>query len=78
MRLRGEGRRHEQFVLQGYVDGEWITIKAVPLLSGEDHKPDYGNCMDCGHELEEAEFAIGEICCDCLKGVHVVREATTW
>jgi hypothetical protein len=70
MKLRGEGRRQEQFVLQGHVNGEWVTIKEVSLLSGEGPEPDYGNCQDCGRELEESEFALGVICKCCLEKVH--------
>ncbi len=78
MELRGEDRHKEQFVLQGLANGEWITIKGIPLLPGAGPEPGYGNCKDCGRELEESEFAIGVICSSCLEKVHASRKAATW
>lgn len=78
LKCRGEQRHEEEFVLQGKFNNEWLTIKTVTLLPGEGPEPDYGNCQDCGFELEESEFAVGVICSSCLEKEHGKREASTW
>jgi hypothetical protein len=66
MQQRGEERHDEQFVLQGGLNHrDWVDIKPINPLPGEGPEPDYGNCMQCGSALEEAEFAIGDICDGC-------------
>jgi len=78
VKSRGESRHQEKFVLQGLCNGEWLTIKEVLLLPGEGPEPDYGNCQDCGDELQESDFAVGVICNHCLEEVYDEREAATW
>lgn len=78
LKCRGEKRHQEEFVLQGKSDEGWLTIKKVSLLPGEGPEPNYGNCQDCGFELEESEFAVGPICSSCLEEEHEKREASTW
>jgi hypothetical protein len=76
--VRGTAGLEEDYVLQGYCDGEWMTIKSIDLLPGEEPELEFGDCAECGIELEEAEFALGKLCRDCLDAVHEAREAATW
>lgn len=76
--VRGDNGLHEDYVLQGYSHGEWVTVKPIVLLPGEEPELDFGACADCGAELEESEFALGTICAHCLEREHEAREAATW
>lgn len=76
--VRGAGGLTEDYVLQGYHQGEWTTIKPIVLLPGEEPEPDFGECADCGTNLEEGEFALGNRCRHCLDVEHERREAATW
>lgn len=76
--VRGEDGLSENYVLQGYFQGKWVTIKSISLLPGEEPELDFGECAGCGFELEEGEFARGTLCDSCLEQELEAREAATW
>ncbi len=76
--MRGEAGLTENYVLQGYSDGQWVTLKSIILLPGEEPEPDFGACAECGTALEESEFALGNLCRQCLDAELEAREAATW
>lgn len=76
--VRGDDGLNEAYVLQGYSQGEWVTIKPIVLLFGEEPELDFGECADCGTELEEGDFALGTLCDSCRERELEAREAATW
>ena len=77
MQKRGDERHQEEFVLQGGInDREWVDIKPIIPIAGEDlREPDFGKCMRCNAPLEESEFAIGDVCDGCREAFMEEWEA---
>jgi hypothetical protein len=43
-----------------------IPLISDPSGSDESSEIDFGKCTECGHDLEENEFAIGNVCDSCM------------